>query len=200
MKKLTFTIVESAPALTSPNEMVLTMPTFLEEIKACERRKGSITKAAPSYLRAVTELIAQKYDRRFNSYRHIVPSDYTGLDISTDEQTAEILRKMLEHGYPAIYPAYVVAKVRDRKFNVDHIWWVGSEDMRKTFLASGATEVAASFITPVFEVKPDPTLAALAESVEASSEEVKKPKKAKKKEVIEGLTKELSEETDVESK
>ena len=191
MKKLTFTIVESAPALTSPNEMVLTMPTFLEEIKACERRKGSIIKAAPSYLRAVTELIAQKYDRRFNSYRHIVPSDYTGLDISTDEQTAEILRKMLEGGYPAIYPAYVITKVRDRKFNVDHIWWVGSEEMRKTFVASGATEVAASFIQQVIQT-PDPMLAALAESVEVAPEE-KKPKKAKKKEV------EVSGETDVEA-
>ena len=196
MKKLTFTIVESAPALTSPNEMVLSIPTFLEEIKICEKRKGAITKAAPSYLRAVTELIAQKYDRRFNSYRHIVPSDYTGLDISTDEQTAEILRKMLEGGYPAIYPAYVITKVRDRKFNVDHIWWVGSEEMRKTFITSGATEVAASFIQPAIP-EPDLVLAALAESVEISQEtaqyeEVKKPKKAKKKDVVE-----VSGETDV---
>ncbi len=141
MKKLTFSIVTSAPEKTSQNELVLSMPTWLDEIKACEKRKGAITRAAPNYLRAIAEEIARRHDRRLNAYRHIIPSNYTGLDIATDEATAEVVHKMFKDTYPAIYPAYVESSIKNRNYNVDHIWWVGSEDMRQVFLDAGAEEI-----------------------------------------------------------
>jgi hypothetical protein len=97
---------------------------------------------------------------------------------------------MFDATYPDVYAAYVSTKIRDRKFNVDHIWWVGPESMKQTFIAAGATELAPSSFKSIAKIEeeikakadPDPVLEALAESSPELPLESSKKKKKKKEE------------------
>lgn len=117
-----FVRVNTLPKVVSKHEMTLSKPTFVDEVKACFKRKGSSAKLGPNYLRAIAEEIGRRYDKNFNPYRHVVPQDFAGRMSGTDEDTAKTVSEMFTARYPLIYQKYYESVLRSRPFNIKVIY------------------------------------------------------------------------------
>ena len=136
-----YVFTQNPPENLSEKEMVLSKPTFLEEIKACSRRKGFSATLGPNYLRAIAEEIGRRYDKYFNAYRHVVPQDFMGRVAETDEQVAEVIHEMFQARYPAIYQRYYESVLRSRPFTTKVIYFTGSADDVTVFKRLGIDQI-----------------------------------------------------------
>lgn len=121
----TFIHVDVFDGIKSEHDLVISEPDFLEEIKSCERFRGSFSRTTVNYLRSIASEFGNKYDKAFNSYRNIVPSDFQGIPFKTSEDVSKIVRQMFTATYPQILKSYLESKIRNRSFNCEHIIVVG---------------------------------------------------------------------------
>ena len=101
-----YVLIKNPPQKLSLQEMVIAPPSFLEEVKACFKKKGNSATLGPNYLRAIAEEIGRRYDRNVNAYRNVVPHDYTGKYCASDEDVALVVHEMFQARYPIIYQKY----------------------------------------------------------------------------------------------
>lgn len=120
-----FVATSNPPTSLSDREMVLSPPSFLDEIRACLPKKGSSATLGPNYLRAIAEEIGRRYDKFFNPYRNVVPHDFVGRICNSDEEIASVVHEMFQARYPLIYERYYETKLRSRPFNVKVIYFLG---------------------------------------------------------------------------
>jgi hypothetical protein len=121
----TFTHVDMFDGIKSEHDLVISEPDFLEEIKYCERFRGSFSSTTVNYLRSIASEFGKKYDKAFNPYRNIVPSDFQGIPFKTSEDVSKIVRQMFLASYPQIFKSYLESQIRDRSFNCEHVIVVG---------------------------------------------------------------------------
>lgn len=136
-----FVITQNLPKELSTKEMVVSKPSFVEEVKASVKRKGSNATIGPNYLRAIAEEIGRRYDRTFNPFRNIVPQDYMGRICESDEAVAEIVHEMFQARYPVIYQRYYESKVRARSFFTRVIYFTGDPADAVFFARLGIPEI-----------------------------------------------------------
>lgn len=136
-----YVVTQNLPQILSEKEMVLSKPTFLDEIKACARRKGFSATLGPNYLRAVAEEIGRRYDKYFNAYRNVVPQDFMGRVAETDEQVAEVIHEMFQARYPIIYQRYYESILRSRPFTTRVIYFTGSAEDVVVFQRLGINQI-----------------------------------------------------------
>jgi hypothetical protein len=120
-----FVVTSNPPETLSDKEMVLSPPTFLDEVRACVRKKGSSATLGPNYLRAIADEIGRKYDKFFNPYRNVVPQDFVGRICESDEEIAAVVHNMFQATYPIIYEKYYETILRSRPFNTRVIYFSG---------------------------------------------------------------------------
>lgn len=137
-----FVITQHPPQSLSEKEMVLLPPSFLNEVKACERKKGSSATVGPNYLRAIAEEIGRRYDKFFNPYRNVVPHDFAGRISSSDEDTAKTVHEMFQATYPVIYQKYYESILRARPFSIKVIYFLGSKEDAVVFKKLGISEIS----------------------------------------------------------
>lgn len=142
-----YVLTQNPPETLSEKEMLLSKPTFLEEVKACSRRKGFSATLGPNYLRAVAEEIGRRYDKHFNAYRNVVPQDFMGRVAETDEQIAEVVHEMFQARYPVIYQRYYESVLRSRPFTTRVIYFTGSQDDAVVFQRLGINEIDAGQVS-----------------------------------------------------
>ena len=123
-----FVMTQNPPQNLSDKEMVLSRPTFLEEVKTCARKRGGAATIGPNYLRAIAEEIGRRYDRLFNAYRNVVPHDFAGRICESDEDVAQTVHEMFQARYPAIYQRYYESVLRSRPFTTKVIYFSGSQE------------------------------------------------------------------------
>jgi hypothetical protein len=121
----TFIHVDAFDGTKSDNDLVISEPDFLEEIESCERFRGSFSKTTVNYLRSIASEFGNKYDKTFNPYRNIIPSDFQGIPFKTSTEVSKIIRDMFINSYPQIFKSYLESKIRNRPFNCEHIIVVG---------------------------------------------------------------------------
>jgi len=181
----TFIHVDMFDGIKSENDLVISEPDFLEEIKSCERFKGSFSHTTVNYLRSIASEFGNKYDKSFNPYRNIVPTDFQGVPVKTHEDVSKIVRQMFTATYPQIFKSYLESKIRNRPFNCEHVIVVG-------FNANLVDSVMDSFdfqrkeFTETRDSNDDSILNEMLYTVE--SEELK-PKKVKKNKQIDSIIK-----------
>lgn len=121
----TFIHVDRFDSAKSDCDLVITEPDFLEEIKACERWRGCFSSTTANYLRAIATEFGYKYDKKFNPYRSVVPSDYQGIPFKTPDDLSKIVKQMFAASYPQYLKNYLESRVRNRHFQYEHIIVVG---------------------------------------------------------------------------
>lgn len=124
-----FVHLQSIDNIDINDALIIFEPDFLDEIKSCERFKGSFSKTTVNYLRSIASEFGIKYDKNFNPYRNIVPSDFQGILFKTNEDVSKIVRQMFLSNYPQIFRSYLESKIRNRPFNCQRIIVVGFDSM-----------------------------------------------------------------------
>jgi len=137
-----FVMTQNPPQNLSDKEMVLSRPTFLEEVKTCARKRGGAATIGPNYLRAIAEEIGRRYDRLFNAYRNVVPHDFAGRICESDEDVAQTVHEMFQARYPAIYQRYYESVLRSRPFTTKVIYFSGSQEDVAVFQKLGIREIS----------------------------------------------------------
>lgn len=181
----TFIHVDVFDGVKSEDDMVIKEPDFLEEIKSCERFKGSFSRTTVNYLRSIASEFGNKHDKNFNPYRNIVPTDFQGVPFKTNEDVSKIVTQMFMATYPQILKSYLESKIRSRPFNCEHVVIVG-------FNSNLVEGVMDSFnfkrkeVSETTETSDDQLLTEMLDVVD--SEELK-PKKVKKNKPIDSNNK-----------
>jgi len=112
----------------SNHEYYLDDLNFLDEIRACDKKRGGSNIIGANYLRAIAEEVGKKYDKSFNPYRHVVPTDYSGRVSNSIEETAAVVKEMFLARYPQIFNKYLEYKFKTRPFGTKIVYLNGSED------------------------------------------------------------------------
>lgn len=141
-----FVVVDKAPESITKYEMVLERPSFMDEIAACEKRRGGTHNIGANYLRAIAEEIGRRYDKTFNPYRHVVPTDYAGVSCPTLKDVSVLVHKMFESRYPKIYESYYEYKVRARPFDIRVVYLVDEAGFGAALKRAGLKEIQQSEI------------------------------------------------------
>jgi hypothetical protein len=136
-----FVITSSPPKELSSKEMVVSKPSFVDEVKASVKRKGGHAALGPNYLRAIAEEIGRRYDRNFNAYRNVVPTDHTGRVCDSDEAVAEVVHEMFQARYPVIYQKYYETVLRERSFSTRVIYFTGAPEDAVVFSRLGIPQI-----------------------------------------------------------
>ena len=151
-----FVITSSPPNELSPKEMVVSKPLFVDEVKASIKRKGGHAALGPNYLRAIAEEIGRRYDRNFNAYRNVVPTDHAGRVCESDEEVAGVVHEMFQARYPVIYQKYYETVVRERSFSTRIIYFTGNPEDAVVFSRLGIPQIDISEIhAHLGQPKPD---------------------------------------------
>lgn len=149
-----FVITQNPPQSLSEKEMVLSPPSFLNEVKACERKKGSSATVGPNYLRAIAEEIGRRYDKFFNPYRNVVPHDFAGRISSSDEDTAKTVHEMFQATYPVIYQKYYESILRARPFSIKVVYFLGAKEDAVVFKKLGISEISPDDVPAHLGIEP----------------------------------------------
>lgn len=137
-----FVMTQNPPQNLSDKEMVLSRPSFLDEVKTCAHKRGGAATIGPNYLRAIAEEIGRRYDRLFNAYRNVVPHDFAGRICESDEDVAQTVHEMFQARYPAIYQRYYESVLRSRPFTTKVIYFSGSQEDAAVFQKLGIREIS----------------------------------------------------------
>lgn len=137
-----FVMTQNPPQNLSDKEMVLSRPTFLDEVRTCARKRGGAATIGPNYLRAIAEEIGRRYDRLFNAYRNVVPHDFAGRMCESDEDVANTVHEMFQARYPAIYQRYYETILRSRSFTTKVVYFSGSQEDAAVFQKLGIREIS----------------------------------------------------------
>lgn len=168
-----FVLTQNPPQSLSEKEMVLSPPTFLDEVKACARKKGSSATVGPNYLRSIAEEIGRRYDKFFNPYRNVVPHDFAGRICESDEDVAKTVHEMFQARYPAIYQRYYESILRSRPFTTKVIYFSGAADDAVVFQKLGIPQITAAEVSAHLGV--DKKFEAKSTSVKVNKPESKLP-------------------------
>ena len=121
----------------SNDECYINALDFIDEIKACEKKKGGSHILGTNYLRSIAEEVGRRYDKAFNAYRHVVPSDYNGIEAHTLEETASVVRAMFLSRYPQIFNKYLETKFKSRPYGAKVVHFVGPHEEATAFASIG---------------------------------------------------------------
>ena len=133
--------VDEAPEKLKDNEMVITKPDFIEEIKASKGKRGVNSVATIRNIRDTLMSITGKYDETINPY-HLKLQKYDNLMYEGDLGYCEIIMRVIrDNGLPLVDKA-VEFQLKNRKPNINKIYYV-SPDL----------EGSAAFISYGFSLK-----------------------------------------------
>jgi hypothetical protein len=136
-----FVKVKEAPSSLSSKEMLVTRLNFLEELKSCKTRKPATDLITLNYLRGLADEIGSRYDKAFNAYRNVVPSDFIGIKCESQEDLSKIIEQMFMSSYPQILDKYVEHQLRKRPLSIRVIYAVGDLGSYEAFARSGIPEI-----------------------------------------------------------
>lgn len=142
-------VIGKAPSFLGPEEAVIKPLDFIEEIEACDKRRGGTPILGVNYLRAIADEVGRKYDKKFNAYRHVVPSDYIGRVCNTVQEVAETVREMFLARYPQIFDAYASYKWSTVSYGARVVYFTGSEAEAESFVRTGAELADTEDVTKI---------------------------------------------------
>lgn len=150
-----FVIADQVPTNLTKYEMVLEHPMFMEEIRACEKKRGGAHLVGSNYLRSIAEEIGRKYDKTFNPYRHVVPSDYHGVSCQTLEEVATLVQGMFRATYPKIFDSYYEYRIKSRPFDVRVVYLIDDAVYATTATRCGLKQISKDQIEDHLGFKKD---------------------------------------------
>lgn len=125
------------PENLSKEEYVIDAPSFINEIRECERKRPKNNLITPNYLREIATLVGNKYDENFNAVTSIKPTLFKGRSFNNDDEVNSIVIEMFYKQYPVIFDKYVDYHIKQREFGTKLIYFKGDHLLTGSFSANG---------------------------------------------------------------
>lgn len=148
-----FVVVKEAPAELRSGEVVITAPTFIEEVRQnmAKAPKGGHT--APNHLRYIVGSIGQKYDENLTAWT-VRPNLFEGRPYANEHELAAIVVEMLQSQYPAIFNKYLEYQIKNRPVGTKLIYYVGDFGSTTAFFSNGIDHIEEKDIDTYLGLKP----------------------------------------------
>jgi hypothetical protein len=141
-----FVIVDKAPKNLKDNELVISEPTFVDEIKLSKNQPRPhpngkyLTSLA--HLRAITGTIGELYDPEgFNQYSSIPLNHFVGIEYGTVEELSSVVLRAFNKFYPQIVFKYLDKQIKSRPQGTELIYFVGTKQNTEVFFANGINQL-----------------------------------------------------------
>jgi hypothetical protein len=131
-----FVVVNQAPETLEKGEIVISQPTFMDEIVANQKKAPKHKQTGISHLREVLNSIGQKYDPDMNVFR-IKLVNYEGLPFANNEELSAIVVRLLRNEYPAVFDKYIESQLKARPTNTKLVYYVGPFNTTTPFYNAG---------------------------------------------------------------
>lgn len=129
------------PESLSKDEYVVTAPNFVEEVRACSKKKPKNGLLSPNYLREIAAAIGDKYlNEDFNTLVEVNVSKYRGIPITDDKSVSDVAVKMMSKAIPDILDRYVDYHIKKRPLGCKVIYFLGDHLQTGAFSFNGIDE------------------------------------------------------------
>lgn len=148
-----FTVVKQAPETLEKGEIVITAPSFLEEIAANIRKAPARKQTGINHLREILNSIAQKYDHEMNIMKFKLVN-YEGLPYQDDTELNAIILRILTTERPETLDGYLDHKIKARPMNTKMVYFTGAFTATGPFYKNGLDFVEEKDLETVLTGKP----------------------------------------------
>lgn len=140
-----FIVVKQAPKELKNGEYLIDKPSFVEQIALHGTKKPRNGLTGSHYIRMLTDSIAQAYDPSNMTAYSVRAHLYEGRPFSSDEEMNAIMVEALRADYPAVFPKYLEAKIRNRPAKTELVIYVdsGIQGQYEIFYRNGFSEEKA---------------------------------------------------------
>ena len=138
-----FVISKEVPAELSNYEMRIDPPSLVQEVQNCWNHRPVNGLTGPNWLKQIANEVT-KWDKGFNPYRHITPSEYQGIPYSTPEEVAQIVLRMITERYPNLTDAWVEHCIKHKPPFTKLIWFTGDFKQTGKFSANFIDQIDLS--------------------------------------------------------
>ena len=154
MAKFVKVTEKDLPDTLSKDEFVISAPTFVEEVKACTKKKPKNGQLSPNYMREIAAAIGDKYlNEDFNTLVDINVSRFRGIPIKDDEATSAAAVRMMSKSVPDILDRYVDYHIKKRPQGTKLIYFLGDHLFTDSFASNGIDELKQKDIPVYLGVK-----------------------------------------------
>ena len=137
-----FVRVHSAPEELEKGCIVIGAPSFIEEIKACSKKKPKNGVMTHHYIREILGTIGLKYaDNTFDVLTQVNVSRLRGVPFETVSDVDVILNGVIKKQCPRLYEDYMNFYIKKRPFGTRLIYFLGSPMQTATFTENGIDEL-----------------------------------------------------------
>ena len=137
-----FVLVQKEPESLDKDCIVISGPDFNADIELCSKKKPSSKMMTVNYLREIAATIGLKYaPETFNALTDVNVALYRGIPCTTLEETNEIVRKMFEKDYPAMFDYFVDYHLKRRPSGTKLIYFTGDLRYTSRFTQNGIDRV-----------------------------------------------------------
>jgi hypothetical protein len=148
-----FVYVKEAPKELRAGEILIDMPTFLEEIRANANKAGRGGLTGSNHLRSIVGSIGQKYDENLTAWA-VRPHLYEGRAFANEQQLSDIVVSMLQEQYPAIFEKYLEHQIKNRPVGTKLIYYVGRFGSASPFFSNGIDLIEEKDVDAYLGLKP----------------------------------------------
>jgi len=131
-----FVVVKEAPATLEKGEVVITPPSFLEEIQANVRKEPKRKQTGINHLREILNSIAQKYDPEMNVMKFRLVN-YEGIAYANDSELSAVILRILTTERPETLENYLDKVIKARPMNTKLVYYTGSFNTTGPFYKNG---------------------------------------------------------------
>ena len=141
-----FLLVEKAPDKLKDNEVVITEPDFLNEIKTAKNQPRPFPNGkfltSIAHLRAIGGIIGELYDPEgFNPYSTIPYNHFVGIEYADNKGLSEVVLKMFNKFHPQILFKVLDKQIKSRPSGTELIYFVGKKENTEAFFANGINQL-----------------------------------------------------------
>lgn len=137
-----FVRVKTAPVELRKDEYVIGVPTFLDEVRACFKKRPRSNTMSINYLRELVAAVGARYlSEDFNALTDVNVANFKGTPCASEGQANEILLKLFKQQYPKALDAFVEYHLKQRPNGTRTVYYLGDGAQAGAFLKFGLQEV-----------------------------------------------------------
>lgn len=148
-----FVVVKEAPTNLEKGELVISQPTFLEQIQENSRKAPKVKQTAINHLREVFNSIGAKYDQDLNVFK-IRFVNYEGRPYVNDNDLSAIVVEILRKEYPVVFDKYLEHQLKNRPINTKLVYYVGDFNTTGPFYKAGLDHIEEKDVESYMTGKP----------------------------------------------
>lgn len=141
-----FKLVDKIPKQLKDNEVVITEPDFVKEIRLAKNQPRPVASGkyltSLAHMRSIAGIIGELYDPEgFNPFSTIPFNHFVGIEYTDANELSSTVLRMFNKFHPQIITKYLDKQIKARPQNTELIYFVGSKENTEVFFANGINQL-----------------------------------------------------------